>query len=760
MDKEQSISKLQRTIYEQNECGLTASSIQFSGSSSDSSSSYSGSGEREGNAPIPTVGPIAHTAKWHAKLMCVHEATNCQVSLPNTFIRFPYKPSLMTLLRRVETKQCDAVGYRINTQDPPIVYAGFQNHWHVQVNHPVLTIVGTCNTNIDRPMFTRTQFAVGQLTFQISTTREQHSTTFDIPMYIHQQQSDRNIVLQSTFSNDLADQLTSYILHPSDGHNPIMRINVWNLSTIGCHRLHVSNLLQPHRVDPRHEVHILGLTGKVDRIFCPTNFSFENQLIQMLDEEDLVAIGYRDTKHVGNLPHGHKKPRMYPTDDLSDRNLLNRLSPQKATYYSPYKRHLMEVPAREISMTNRKFHTDPEHYPPPRTHKETNIEKKPDLFPPGHFTFQRMPVPPHITVNGIIHDIEATFHIPRESAIKYIAKHYGISVEIILLHQEDLFVNIIPKEELVDYETLQKIFSLQHNIPKHWLRLEVHPILKYKNVGTSRLAQENVEADHYVQDQTYDTENETWSHISRKVSDELRGPLSSNDDYDRIDFSEEEDELDIDRGTLQSRENTTFMAEKLQEIRLKDLQIRQCIKDLIKAKELERSRLQRMIAVNEKKIAQLTLEAEQHRREGWPDDDFDSSDSMDETTSPEATPIEETPQGEDMDTNVEPPALRKPFMPPPPPPTTPTTPIPIEVVVNIDKDDKENKERKIKRTRTKSPGRLIRPRAEVFEMDDIDYRPSIREHLERAERKEQKRQTDNAVQKERQHDCSGSCFTI
>ena len=102
-------------------------------------------------------------------------------------------------------------------------------------------------------------------------------------------------------------------------------------------------------------------------------------------------------------------------------------------------------------------------------------------------------------------------------------------------------------------------------------------------------------------------------------------------------------------------------------------------------------------------------------------------------------------------------------MPPPPPPTTPTTPtttIPIEVVVHIDKDEKENTERKIKRTRTKSPGRLIRPRAEVFQMDDIDYRPNIREHLERAERKEQKRQIDNAVQKERKHDCSSSCFTI
>ena len=100
---------------------------------------------------------------------CAHKHSQMKASNPNLFTRFPYRPSLMTLLRRVETRPADEVGHKSVGIDPALVYASFQQHWSPAVNLPVLSIVGACNTNISPPHFRRMNYEYGNVSVLAST---------------------------------------------------------------------------------------------------------------------------------------------------------------------------------------------------------------------------------------------------------------------------------------------------------------------------------------------------------------------------------------------------------------------------------------------------------------------------------------------------------------------------------------------------------------------------------------------------------------
>ena len=63
------------------------------------------------------------------------------------------------------------------------------------------------------------------------------------------------------------------------------------------------------------------------------------------------------------------------------------------------------------------------------------------------------------------------------------------------------------------------------------------------------------------------------------------------------------------------------MADKQLEIKTKDLMMHLRLRDLIRSKEQELVQLQ-------KEIAKLTQEVEQHRREGWPDNNFNDDNGL------------------------------------------------------------------------------------------------------------------------------------
>jgi len=398
----------------------------------------------------------------------------------------------MTLLRRVQTKPCDTAGLNTNL-DPPLVYAGYQNHWHPAINIPVLTIVGACNSNISRPFFSRFQYGYGHLEFHISTSKDQHKVSFDIPLFITQRDADKKVVMELHFSMDLPDQLTSYVLHVDNDRNPLAKINIWNLSSRGCHTLHATNLMQPHRVDKSHELHILGLTGVTDKVFSTIYHPIDNPLIQILDEDDIIAIGYRNKRHGNSVPLGYTGQPVIQ-NDITDRNLLHRMTPQKAGYYSLFDGNLIEIPGRYIYTSLGIPPRDPIHYPPPKQHRETPCETLPELFPPGFHTYRQILLKPNITTGEIISDIQATYHIDREAATIYVSNQYHISTQDINESLARPFSSLVQQKG--QYKTMftkniigQIYRPFNPDPPKSWIAIDRHPSISIRSTGTDFIYQ-------------------------------------------------------------------------------------------------------------------------------------------------------------------------------------------------------------------------------------------------------------------------------
>ena len=436
------------------------------------------------NADVNTntsfVGPIIHSRTMN-NYECIHEGTSSPAADPHVFIRLPYRQSVMTLLRKVCTKPCDTAGKQ-SIQDPPLVYATFQNHWHPSIDIPVLTIVGGCNTNISRPMYSRFQYGYAHLEFHVSTTKDQHKVAFDIPLYITQRDADKKIVLQTHFNMDLPDQLTSYVLHPEDEKEPIAKINVWNLSARGCHTLHVTNLLQPHRVKSAHEMHILGLTGCTDKIFKTIYLPLNNPLVQLLEEEDLVSIGYRNKRHGNSVPVGFMTEPVHQ-NDVTDRNLMSRLTPQKAAYFNIFDNKLIEIPGRRTYTSTNIPPFDPLHYPPPTYHKEVENDTIPELFPPGFHTYRQIQLKPNILTSEIISDIQSTYHISKGDTITYMSNQYKLPKFEIENHIDKPFSELVERHG--QYKTLftnpkagQFIRPQKKDPPGSWIPMDRHPCTK------------------------------------------------------------------------------------------------------------------------------------------------------------------------------------------------------------------------------------------------------------------------------------------
>ena len=365
-----------------------------------------------------------------------------------------------------------------------MVYASFQNHWHPSINIPVLTIVGTCNTNVSRPFYTRFQFGYGHLEFHLSTTSDQHTVSFDIPIFVTQRDADKKTVLDLHFNADLPDQLTSYIIRLEQEKEPLAKINIWNLSVKGCHQLHVTNILQPQRLRVRHEVHVLGLTGMVDKVYRTIYYPLDHPTIRLLDEEDLVAIGYRNKRHGQEVPSGFMPPPV-ARNDITDRLLTRRMTPQKAAYYNLLDGKGIEIPGRYAYITMGNLPRDPTHYPPPNYHQEKEESTEPDLFPQGHQVFRQIELKPNITTDEIITDIVATYQIPKDVAIQYISNQYQVAMVDIYENLQQSFHEMIKDlgHYNVTYHIGQIYKPLRTTPPPKWIQITQHPLQNIRNTG-------------------------------------------------------------------------------------------------------------------------------------------------------------------------------------------------------------------------------------------------------------------------------------
>jgi len=210
---------------------------------------------------------------------------------PVTFIRFPYRPSVMTLLRQVKTTPTDSVASSYSNPDPPRVYASYQNNWNKTLDVPVLSIVGACNTNISPPIFRRDDFQFGTITVMATTPTEQHLVEFKLPLLQSQYDCIDRVVIQSADAFDLGDQMSSFIIHAFQG--PIALIKLFNLTTQGCIKLHINSIHSPPRIEAKDEIHVLGLSGDRQTTFQIMFPCIHSPALSLFEELDLQAIGYR-----------------------------------------------------------------------------------------------------------------------------------------------------------------------------------------------------------------------------------------------------------------------------------------------------------------------------------------------------------------------------------------------------------------------------------------------------------------------------------
>ena len=405
---------------------------------------------------------------------CTHDYSVMPASHPNSFIRFPYRPAVMNLLRLVETYDVDSVATEHGT-DKPRVYASFQNHWSPNVNVPVLSIVGACNTVISPPTFRRRKFDWANITVMASSSQMQHDVSFKIPLILDQEKATKHVVMEMIRASDIGDHMTQYIIHPQDLYVPLLIVKIWNLSRYGCNKLHLASTYLAPRANTSDEMHVFGLSGDRETAYKIEYASAEDFAMCMLNEEDLIAIGYRAWD-----PPKPTFPQKEEEDSLEDhtkKNLMARMSPVEKTYISKGTYRLAVIPTKQISYIHRRT-PSPLYYPPKNKFRAGYTDKKPNIFPTGYYSFRDVFMKRNATVRDVCNDLQKARGRKLPSAAQILASHCGIPVKLVLENFSSVFRNFIQKHKP---KTTPEDFDLQPYIhqkpPKDWIHAKQHEVV-------------------------------------------------------------------------------------------------------------------------------------------------------------------------------------------------------------------------------------------------------------------------------------------
>lgn len=411
---------------------------------------------------------------------CPHYHSNMKASEPRMFIRFPYKASLMTLLRKVETSPTDIAALQFSAADYPYVYAGFQNHWYPSNNVPVLSLVAACNTIIQPPIVTRQTFEEATVTFMVSTSKHQHLVKFALPLIQMIDNAKDRIVLEVASAMDLDDHLITYVVHAEK--EPLLMIKMWNLSSMGCRKLHLNAVYQAPRLKITDEVHILGLSGERTTTF-KINFPYlRSSMMEMLEELDLQAIGFRtkrDTRPV------FCKEQFENLPSPIDHNLLTRMTPQRATYRHPNDHRYVVMPSR-ITFYKGAHPVKPFFYPPPIHHKPGmpygNV--KPVLFPAGFQTYRNLMLDNFETVKDVVRDLAFNQgHEVFDEGMKILAETFGLNKGVIKENIHMPIGEFLKKHENIRYKRRNVPYVIRSPIkdimPDTWYHSTKHPSISH-----------------------------------------------------------------------------------------------------------------------------------------------------------------------------------------------------------------------------------------------------------------------------------------
>jgi len=382
---------------------------------------------------------------------CLHETSVMTTSNPNAFIKYPYRPSMMTLLRSVHLTMNDPYHYGL-IPNMCAAYASLQNHWSPECNIPVLTVVTPCNTTISSPFFRRTAFDFGKLDFSFSTDEDQRHVSFDIPLIINAEHARNNCVIECKYSLDSLDVMNIYEIQQQQSEEVMFRIVTIQLSSNSCNHLHKTSLLIPfqHTICP--ERIILGLSGLRETVF---NIQFPpkaDAIIDLLDDNDLMAIGYIHHRKFKKPIYVQKRlvkdyDNLFPRTKHMDTSTIC-LSDVEDTVD-------IEVPvAKTRSHGNLKT---PKLFPPIKSKcgKDlSNLDKKPLRFPPGYMINRLVPIPDNYTVFDVLMDMKDTSRIDSmDEAYSIFQVYYQVAyhqVEENLKMQMNSFIESIGHQQNMD----------------------------------------------------------------------------------------------------------------------------------------------------------------------------------------------------------------------------------------------------------------------------------------------------------------------
>ncbi len=427
------------------------------------------------------VSPIAPCLGINTQ--CPHRHSYMKQSHPIMFIRFPYRPSLMTYLREVKGQPIDTMGSSYTSGEATKVYAAFQNHWNPAIDIPVLSIVGSCTTTLSPPILTRKTYEYATITIMASTDKNQQIYEFKVPLIQQILTCSNKIVLQTVSAIDLADQLSAFVIRPQNPKEPLALIKIWNLSAYGCQTLHLQNLYEVPRIKVTDELHLLGLSGDRDTTYQIQLPPINSPILSLLEELDLQALGYRHK--TPNKPIFPVYEEKSPTDK-TDHNLITRMVPQRATFRHVMSRHHVVVPTRTTRFKQSQAkQAKPCFYPPPIFHQPGFPFGmiKPLLFPAGFHTYKNLIAGKLLTVKDIVNDMSNDTKCAR-TGLELFAERFDISptlAEEYLNHSFEYFYKAqIAKmpEKKVQYFVRP---ANQDIIPTEWIHATKHPAVSNIN---------------------------------------------------------------------------------------------------------------------------------------------------------------------------------------------------------------------------------------------------------------------------------------
>ena len=418
---------------------------------------------------------------------CSHYGSVSRSFKPQKLIQFPYRPSVMTLLRRLHTTPRDAI-VRPQKRALPNVSGSFQMHWDRLIDVPILTVVGSCDTGVHSPTFERKSFSYGILTVEVVREHERHCVQFEVPLIIPMANEDKTVIMDYRYGFNLGDRLNSYVLHLEDRRIPVLIVNLWNLCQDTCLELHTKAVVQIDGNSVNDEHYVLGMTGVRETCYPIEYDELSSQRHFFLDYTDLLHIGFFEKKQV-------QKKYLLHLQHPSPRPDIANLFPMEPTKLIGRAKTVEEVAPRYTHATN-DFIRIPYEYPPAQTplpEELPRVHGVPENFPPGYFPERYLLNRYTFTVEQAIDNHVRLMYPQPAEPFPHFAKYFMVDEAILMVSMEKCFREFLEEDCGITKRnndvTSPKYFKGRK---LQWLEPHRHPALFLKFRSISAPSQEHL----------------------------------------------------------------------------------------------------------------------------------------------------------------------------------------------------------------------------------------------------------------------------